>query len=150
MTIFWIETAVATLIVALFLLWAIVFVKPDQVLGRSRARIVVGAAFEGVIVGGLVGFVLLPGWVSLQPFALRPAEEVMTWRVQAVLVPAFLASEIVRNGGLTNVPGLSYFLQPRRRAVLVRRKIALEKQLAKLDAALTREQARAATPQTDV
>ncbi len=131
------EGAVAAGIATLFVIWAVVFVKPEHLSGQSKGRVVFGALIEGVIVGALMGFVILPGWVSVAPLALRPTEDVMAPQAQAVLLPAFLVEEFVRNGGLTAAPGLSFFLRPRRRAILVRRKNALEKRLAKLDAALT-------------
>ena len=130
------ESALFAAILALFVAWAIVFTKPEHLAGNAKWRVVAGAAIEGVIVGAILGYVLLPGWISFTPLALRPTEEVLALKSQMVLAPAFLVEEIVRNGGLTNVPGFSYFLRPRRRAILLRRKSALEEGLAKLDAAL--------------
>jgi hypothetical protein len=128
------SSAVAVGVVALFLLSTILLVKREHC-GDHKWRVVVGSAIEGVIVGLIAAFVMMPRLVTLTPsFHTTDIGSLMTVPMQAVLLPSAILMEVTRNGGLSNVPGLSFFLRPRRRALLIRRKIALDKQLAKLNA----------------
>ena len=130
----WVQGGVAAAIFTLFVTFTVLLVKREHLENGGKWRVVLGSAIDGVIVGAIIAFLLMPGYVDRKDFHLLGPTDIFTWKAQAVLLPSFIVSEIVRNGGLTNVPGFSYFLRPRRRAILMRRKEAIEKQLAKLDA----------------
>jgi hypothetical protein len=131
---FLLEIALALGVVALFILSTLVLVKREHCDG-DKGRVVIGSAIEGVIVGLIAAFVLAPHLVLLKPSPhIADIGSLMTVRMQLLLFPAAMLMEITRNGGLANVPGLSAVLRPRRRALLTRRKIALDRQLAKLNA----------------
>ena len=129
-----VQTGIAAAIFILFVAFAIFLVKPEHLEGgKGKWRVIIGAAIEGAIVGLILAFLLFPGYFDRKDFHPLGPDQIFTLQAQAVLLPSFIVSEFVRNGGLAILPGFSYFLRPRRRAILVRQKMHIEKRLAKMD-----------------
>ena len=67
---FWIEGSVALLVVLAFVIHAFVAFKPSQV-EHHPARVRIGAAIQGLMIGLLIGFVLVPLRMQLMSAARR-------------------------------------------------------------------------------
>jgi hypothetical protein len=123
---FWIEGAVALLIALAFLVHAFVAFKPNQI-EHGPARVRIGAAIQGLMIGVLIGFVLVPLRMQLMNGAGAPPMAALNY------LPALLMLLFIRRGALLRAPILSPFLRAYRRAGLMRARDEASKALGKLD-----------------
>src|SRR5262245_4359487 len=127
----WIEGTVALIFVFAFLISSFVVFKPHHV-AHGRGRVYIGAAIQGLTIGLIIGFVIVPLRMSLMNItgygAPAPAG-----KSSLFLLPALLLLILVLRGVLLRAPILSTYLRAYRRATLLRTRDETAKQLAKLD-----------------
>lgn len=125
----WIEAIVAIVVTLGFVIYAFVAFKPEQV-EHNPGRVIIGAGIQGLIIGLLLAFVIIPLRVQVMdaPATASP------WASLSFL-PAFVLLILIRRGALLRAPVLSPFLRAFRRASLLKTRDDALKGLAKLDAA---------------
>jgi hypothetical protein len=127
----WIEASVAFVFVLIFLVSSFFIFKPAHV-AHGPARVRVGAAIQGLTIGLLIGFVIVPLRMSLMgagdydPSAPPGVSSLY-------LLPAAAMLIILRRGALLHAPGVSTYLRAYRRAILLRTRDETARQLARLD-----------------
>lgn len=124
----WIEGAVALAFVLAFVIHALVAFKPNQI-AHGPARVRIGAAIQGLIIGVLIGFVMVPLRMQLMAGDAAPAPGLSS----LYYLPAFLLLLVVRRGALLRAPMISRYLRAYRRAGLLRARDEASKALDKLD-----------------
>ena len=135
----WIEAIVASAIMLLFLLQAM-FLFQDEHVEHHPARVYIGAALQGFILGVLVGFVILPlRFAFFVPEAKHlvpdaPDPPVRGGLASLSVLPAFLILMIVRRGLLARAPIIGHYLRAYRRAALKWQIDGASKSLARLQA----------------
>lgn len=128
----WIEGLVALVFTLAFVIHAFFAFKPEHV-EHHPARVRIGAAIQGLTIGLLIGFVIVPlrmGYMDVRGLdpALSPAMSSLSF------LPAFLLLIIIRRGALLKAPVLKTYLRAYRRASLLKARDDATKALAKLDA----------------
>lgn len=127
----WIEGVVALVIAAAFVLHAFFVFKPEHV-EHHPARVRIGAAIQGLTVGLLIGFVIVP--LRMQYMDFRGLDPAVSPGMSTVsFIPAFLMLVVVRRGALLKAPVLSAYLRAYRRASLLKARDDVSKALGKLD-----------------
>jgi len=123
----WIEAIAAIVITLGFVVYSFLAFKPEHV-EHHPARVRIGAGIQGLVIGMLVAFVIVPLRMQVMeaPAAASP------WASLSFL-PAFLLLIMIRRGALLRAPILSPFLRAFRRASLLKTRDDAVKQLAKLD-----------------
>jgi hypothetical protein len=106
--------------------------RPEHV-EHHPERVRIGAAIQGLTIGLLVGFVIVPlrmGYMDVRGFdpALSPAMSSLSF------LPALLLLIIIRRGALLKAPLLKTYLRAYRRASLLKTRDDAGKALARLDA----------------
>ncbi len=125
----WIEGVVALVIALAFLIHAFVAFKSDQI-EHHPARVRIGAVIQGLIIGLLIGFVLVPLRMQLMNSgAAAPTPGVSSLSY----LPALLMLIVIRRGALLRAPVISPYLRAYRRAGLLRARDEANKALGKLD-----------------
>jgi hypothetical protein len=128
----WIEGAVALLIACAYVGYAFFAFKPEHV-EHHPARVRIGAAIQGLTVGLLIGFVLVP--LRMQFMESRGMDMPGGAGTQSLAwLPAFVLMIAVRRGALLKAPVLSTYLRAFRRASLLKARDDATNALAKLDA----------------
>jgi hypothetical protein len=128
----WIEGVVALVIAAAFLLHAYFAFKPEHV-EHHPDRVRIGAAIQGLTIGLLIGFVIVP--LRMQVMDARGFDTGVSPGVSSLsFLPALLMLIVVRRGALLKAPVLSTYLRAYRRATLLKARDDTDKALAKLDA----------------
>lgn len=127
----WIEGVVALVFMIAFVVHALFAFKPEHV-EHHPARVRIGAAIQGLTIGLLIGFVIVPlrmGYMDVRGFdpGLSPAMSSLSF------LPAFLLLITIRRGALLKLPVLSTYLRAYRRASLLKARDDADKALAKLD-----------------
>ena len=127
----WIEGIVALVFMVAFVVHAFFAFKPEHV-EHHPTRVRVGAAIQGLTIGLLIGFVIVPlrmGYMDFRGFdpAISPAMSSLSF------LPAFLLLVTIRRGALLKMPVLSTYLPAYRRASLLKARDDADKALAKLD-----------------
>lgn len=126
----WIEGVVALVIAAAFVLHAFLAFRPEHV-EHHPARVRIGAAIQGLTIGLLIGFVVVPLRMQymdvLDPRA-APGLSTLSF------MPAVFLLIAVRRGVLLKAPVLSRYLRAYRRAGLLKARDDANKALEKLDA----------------
>ncbi len=125
----WIEGLVALGFALAFLLHAFVAFKPEHV-EHHPMRVRVGALIQGLTLGLLVGFVIVPLRMGYMEF--RGVDMPAGWSSLSFL-PALLILIMIRRGALLKAPVISTYLRAYRRATLLKARDDAVKQLAKLD-----------------
>lgn len=132
----WMEPTVAGGFMLLFVLFAFFFFKPEHV-EHHPTRVLIGAALQGLIIGVLVGFVILPFRLaffvpdpSMFPDAPKPPKGIAS----LALLPAFLLLLVIRRGLLARAPVIGRYLRAYRRAALKHQIDGARKVLARLEA----------------
>lgn len=139
----WIEGAVITGILAMFLIQVFFLFKPEH-LAHNPFRVRVGAILQGVVVGGLVGLVLLPLRLTfLIPELPGPPSAVASTAV----LPAFLLILVIRRGLLARVPVVGRYVRAYRQAALKHDIDIAGKRLVRLQA-MDRKQRAEAPPES--
>lgn len=127
----WIEGAVALFIMCVYLLYAFFAFKPEHV-EHHPARVRIGAAIQGLTIGLLIGFVLVP--LRMQLMEARGVDMPGGAGAQSLAwLPALFLMIAVRRGVLLKAPVLSKYLRAFRRASLLKARDDTTKALAKLD-----------------
>jgi len=127
----WIEGLVAVGFMLAFVAHAFFALKAEHV-EHNPTRVRIGAAIQGLTIGLLVGFVVVPlrmGYMDVRGFdpGLSPAMSSLSF------LPAFILLIIIRRGALLKAPLLSTYLRAYRRATLLKARDDANKALAKLD-----------------
>jgi hypothetical protein len=127
----WIEGLVALGFMLAFLIHSLFAFKPEHV-EHHPERVRIGAAIQGLTIGLLVGFVVVPlrmGYMDVRGLdpGLSPGMSSLSF------LPALLLLIIIRRGALLKAPVLSTYLRAYRRASLLKARDDANKALAKLD-----------------
>jgi hypothetical protein len=127
----WIEGIVAFVIMLAFLTHSFFAFKPEHV-EHHPTRVRIGAAIQGLTIGLLIGFVVVPLRMGYME-AFRGIDMPAGWSSLSFL-PALLLLIIIRRGALLKAPVLKTYLRAYRRASLLKTRDDANKALAKLDA----------------
>ncbi len=132
----WLEPMVMLGFSALFWLYALVFFRPEHA-EHDPSRVLIGAALQGLIIGILVGFVIMPFRIaffvpdaSLFPDAPQPPRGLAS----LALLPAFLLLVVIRQGLLARAPLIGRYLRAYRRAAIKRQIDGARRTLTRLEA----------------
>ena len=128
----WIEGLVALGFMLAFLVHSFFAFRPEHV-EHHPERVRIGAAIQGLTIGLMVGFVIVPlrmGYMDVRGFdpALSPAMSSLSF------LPALLLLIIIRRSALLKAPLLKTYLRAYRRASLLKTRDDAGKALARLDA----------------
>lgn len=128
----WIEGLVALGFMLAFVVHSFFAFKPEHV-EHHPERVRIGAAIQGLTIGLLIGFVVVPirmGYMDVRGFdpALSPQLSSLSF------LPALLLLIVIRRGALLKAPVLKTYLRAYRRASLLKARDDAERALAKLDA----------------
>lgn len=125
----WIEALVALAIALAFLVHAFLAFKPEHV-EHHPARVRIGASIQGLTMGLLIGFVIVPLRMGYMEF--RGVD--MPAGVSSVsFLPALILLIVIRRGALLKAPYISRYLRAYRRAGLLKTRDDVDKALGKLD-----------------
>jgi hypothetical protein len=127
----WIEGAVAAAIALAFLITSFFMFKPEHV-EHHPVRVRIGALIQGITIGLLIGFVIVPLRISLMSAsgvdtAASPGASSLSF------LPALFLLIVIRRGALLRAPFISRYMRAYRRALLLRTRDEAIKQLGKLD-----------------
>lgn len=127
----WIEGLVALGFMVAFLIHSFFAFKPEHV-EHHPERVRIGAAIQGLTLGLLIGFVIVPlrmGYMDVRGLdpGLSPGMSSLSF------LPALLMLIVIRRGALLKAPVLSTYLRAYRRASLLKTRDDAVKALAKLD-----------------
>lgn len=125
----WIEGGVALMVAAAFVASSFFLFKPEH-LAHGRLRVRIGAGLQGLVIGLILGFVILPMRLAYGQSAASPPSSLASLSV----LPAVLLLILVRRGALLRAPIISPFLRAYRRALLLRARDDALKHLETLDA----------------
>jgi hypothetical protein len=126
----WIEGLVALVIALAFLIHSFFAFKREHV-EHHPARVRIGALIQGLTLGLLLGFVIVPlrmGYMEFRGIDMPAGLSSLSF------VPAFLLLIVIRRGALLKAPVVKTYLRAYRRATLLKMRDDAVKQLAKLDA----------------
>lgn len=127
----WIEGLVALAIAAAFLIHSFFAFRPEHV-EHHPTRVRTGAAIQGLTIGLLIGFVIVP--LRMQYMDVRGFDPGISPGLSSVsFLPALLMLIVIRRGALLKAPLLSKYLRAYRRASLLKARDDATKALAKLD-----------------
>lgn len=132
--IIWIEICVVAAITALFVLSAFFWLKPEHV-DHDPVRVRIGAAIQGLIIGLLVGFVLLPlrlAFILPDPAIVGDAPKPSGGIASISILPFFILLIVVRRGLLARAPVIGIYLRAYRKAALKQQIAGAQKALARL------------------
>lgn len=124
----WIEGLVALAITLAFVLHAFLAFKPEHV-EHHPARVRIGAAIQGLVVGLMIGFVIVPLRAQLMGAGMTPGPATAS----LAFLPAIVLLLLIRRGALLKAPVLSTYLRAYRRAGLLKARDDANKALTKLD-----------------
>ncbi len=125
----WIEALVALGIALAFVIHAFFAFKPEHV-EHHPLRVRIGAAIQGLTMGLLIGFVIVPLRMGYMEF--RGVD--MPAGVSSVsFLPALILLIVIRRGALLKAPYISRYLRAYRRAGLLKARDDVNKALGKLD-----------------
>ncbi|MBL8550674.1 MAG: hypothetical protein JNJ73_11880 [Hyphomonadaceae bacterium] len=125
----WIEGAVALTITAAFVISSFFMFKPAHV-EHHPLRVRIGAAIQGLVIGLLIAFVILPLRLSVMGMADHHSPSASS---SLSYLPAFLLLILIRRGALLRAPVIKTYLRAYRRASLLRTLDETQKQLTRLD-----------------
>ena len=127
----WIEGLVALIITSVFFGASFFIFKPEHV-AHHPWRVRIGAALQGLVIGLVIGFVIVPLRFAMMQFESGPPTEELGWLSLSIL-PVVVLLILIRRGALLRAPILSPYLRAYRRAMLLRTRDETQKQLTKLD-----------------
>lgn len=126
----WIEGIVALVIAFAFVLHSFFAFKREHV-EHHPLRVRIGAAIQGLTIGLLIGFVIVPlrmGYMEIRGIDMPAGASSISF------LPAFILLVIIRRGALLKAPVVKTYLRAYRRATLLKARDDAVKALAKLDA----------------
>lgn len=126
----WIEGGVALAIALAFLLHATLALKAQHV-AHHPARVRIGATIQGLTLGLLIGFVMVP--LRVQVMNLGGGATPVSGLAYLSYLPAFLLYLVVRRGALLKAPIVSTYMRAYRRAMLLKQLDDAQTNLSKLD-----------------
>lgn len=127
----WIEGVVALVIMAAFVVHSLFAFRPEHV-EHHPARVRIGAAIQGLVIGLLIGFVIVP--LRMRYMDVRGFEPGLSPGASSLsFLPALLLLIVIRRGALLKAPVLSTYLRAYRRASLLKSRDDVTKALTKLD-----------------
>jgi hypothetical protein len=127
----WIEGLVALGFMLAFLIHSFFAFKPEHV-EHHPGRVRIGAAIQGLTLGLLIGFVVVP--LRMGVMDMRGIDTAVSPGMSSLsFLPALLLLIVIRRGALLKAPVLSTYLRAYRRASLLKTRDDANKQLAKLD-----------------
>jgi hypothetical protein len=127
----WIEGIVALVIMLAFVIHSFFAFKPEHV-EHHPARVRIGAAIQGLTIGLLIGFVVVP--LRMQVMDARGIDTAVSPGMSSLsFLPALLLLIVIRRGALLKAPILSTYLRAYRRATLLKTRDDTNKSLTKLD-----------------
>jgi hypothetical protein len=127
----WIEGIVALVIMSAFVIHSFFAFKPEHV-EHHPTRVRIGAAIQGVTIGLLIGFVIVP--LRMQVMDARGFDTAVSPGMSSLsFLPALLLLIVIRRGALLKAPVLKTYLRAYRRATLLKARDDANKALAKLD-----------------
>lgn len=127
----WIEGLVALVIMLAFVVHSFFAFRPEHV-EHHPARVRIGAAIQGIVIGLLIGFVIVP--LRMKFMDVRGLEPGLSPGMSSVsFLPAFLLLIVIRRGALLKAPVLKTYLRAYRRASLLKQRDDLSKALTRLD-----------------
>lgn len=124
----WIEGFIALAIMLGFVLHAFIAFKLEHV-EHHPARVRVGAAIQGLVMGLMIGFVIVPLRAQLMGAGMTPGPAMAS----LAFLPAVVLLILIRRGALLKAPVLSTYLRAYRRAGLLKARDDANKALTKLD-----------------
>ncbi len=128
----WIEGIVALVIMLAFVVHSFFAFKAEHV-EHHPGRVRIGAAIQGLAIGLLIGFVIVP--LRMQVMDARGLDPSLSPELSSLsFLPALLMLIVIRRGALLKAPVLSPYLRAYRRASLLKARDDTNKALAKLDA----------------
>ncbi len=140
----WLEPLVMLSFAGLFLLYAFLFFKPEHV-EHHPTRVLIGAALQGLTIGILVGFVVLPLRIAF--FVPDPAmfpdlpPPPPKGLASLAAIPAFVMLLVIRQGLLARAPLIGRYLRAYRRAAIKHQVDGMRRALARLEAVDARARA---------
>lgn len=126
----WIEGIVALVIMLAFLIHSFFAFKPVHV-EHHPGRVRAGAAIQGLAIGLLIGFVVVP--LRMRVMEATGVADTPDSSALAFL-PALIMLIVIRRGALLRAPLLSTYMRAYRRASLLKARDDANEALAKLDA----------------
>jgi hypothetical protein len=134
MTLLWIELGVVAVITAVFVATTFAF-KPEH-LEHGSGEVRLGAALQGLILGLLVGFVLLPlrfAFFTPDASLSEPPPAPRGDMASLSLLPFIVLMLIVRRGLLARAPIIGRYIRAYRKAQLKYQISGAQKVLARLE-----------------
>ncbi len=125
----WIEGLVALVFALAFLLHSFFAFRAEHV-EHHPARVRIGALIQGLTLGLIVGFIIVPLRMGFMEF--RGIDMPAGWSSLSFL-PALLLMIAIRRGVLLKAPVIKTYLRAYRRATLLKARDDANKNLAKLD-----------------
>ena len=133
----WLEPLVMLSFAGLFVLYAFLFFKPEHV-EHHPTRVLIGAALQGLSIGMLVGFVIMPLRIAffVPDPAMFPDLPPPPSKGLASLsaIPAFVMLLVIRQGLLARAPLIGRYLRAYRRAAIKHQVDGMRRALARLEA----------------
>lgn len=127
----WIEGIVALVIMLAFVVHSLFAFKPEHV-EHHPMRVRIGAAIQGLTIGLLIGFVVVP--LRMQVMDARGYDPAVSPEMSSLsFLPALLLLIVIRRGALLKAAVLSTYLRAYRRATLLKARDDANKSLVKLD-----------------
>jgi hypothetical protein len=127
----WIEGLVALAIMLAFVIHSFFSFKAEHV-EHHPARVRIGAAIQGLTIGLLIGFVVVP--LRMGVMDMRGLDTAISPGMSSLsFLPALFLLVAIRRGVLLKLPVLSTYLRAYRRAGLLKARDDADKALAKLD-----------------
>ncbi len=133
----WLEPLVMSGFAGLFLLYAFLVFRPEHV-EHHPTRVLIGAALQGLTIGMLVGFVILPLRIAffVPDPAMFPDLPPPPSKGVASLsaIPAFVMLLVIRQGLLARAPLIGQYLRAYRRAAIKHQVDGMRRALNRLEA----------------
>ncbi|MES1157163.1 MAG: hypothetical protein ABUL73_05220 [Alphaproteobacteria bacterium] len=133
----WIEAGVTGGFTFFFFLFAFFVFKPEHV-EHHPSRVYIGAAVQGLIIGALVAFIILPfRFAFFVPHALAPNLPQPPHPPRGIaslaILPALLLLLVIRRGVLARAPLIGGYIRAYRRAALKHQIDGARRTLARLE-----------------
>jgi hypothetical protein len=131
----WIEGVLVTGLPLFFFLCAFLVFKAEHV-EHHPTRVLIGAVFQGLTIGGLLAFVILPLRIAffVPDPTLMPDAPPPKGIASLAILPALLLLLVIRRGVLARAPLIGTYIRAYRRAALKHPIDAMRHTLTRLEA----------------